>query len=36
MPCRRMDDKLIEVLARPQGRDMLVFHIEHLADIPAG
>ena len=31
-----MDDKLIEVLARPQGRDMLVFHIEHLADIPAG
>lgn len=32
MPCRRMDDKLIEVLARPQGRDMLVFHIEHLTD----
>ena len=23
-------DDLIEVLARPQGRDMLVFHVEHL------
>ena len=23
---------LIEVLARPQGRDMLVFHVEHLTD----
>lgn len=26
------DDDLIEVLARPQGRDMLVFHVEHLTD----
>ena len=25
-------DDLIEVLARPQGRDMLVFHVEHLSD----